>query len=186
VNTKILEESFLRFRLSPKPVTVVGMAVSDRAAKATMYIDEPGSAKNTLSRKWVDTLREDGVRFGHTLSFGESREVQTATLDELMALHGNPYFIKIDVEGHEPEVLRGLRKPVPYLSYEVNLPEFRTEGLECVEILNRLDSRGAFNYAVDCRVGLVLQEWLGARDFSAVFTACTDPSIEVFWKAASA
>jgi FkbM family methyltransferase len=90
VNTKVLEESFLRFRLNRKPVTIVGMAVSDRSTKATMYIDEPGSAKNTLSRKWVDTLREDGVRFGHTLSFGESREVQTTTLDELMARYGNP------------------------------------------------------------------------------------------------
>jgi hypothetical protein len=83
-------------------------------------------------------------------------------------------------------VLRGLKRPVPYLSYEVNLPELRTEGLECIEILNRLDPRGAFNYAVDCRVGLVLQEWRNANDFAAVFTACTDLSIEVFWKASSA
>jgi len=182
-NIDILEKSFLRYRLFPKPVTLVAKAVSDRAAKATLYIDEPGGAKNTLSRKWVDTLREDASRFGHTMTFGESREVQTTTLDDLVNAHGNPLFIKIDVEGHEPEVLRGLHRPLPFVSYEVNLPEFRSEGLECVEILNRLDPKGMFNYAVDCRVGLVLKEWLDARDFCTVFAKCTGPSIEIFWKA---
>ncbi len=64
--------------------------------------------------------------------------------------------MKIDVEGLEPSVIRGLRRPVPYLSFEVNLPEFRPEGLECVELLRTLTPTGAFNYAVKCDTGLEL------------------------------
>lgn len=69
---------------------------------------------------------------------------------------GQLFFVKIDVEGYEPHVLRGLRRLVPYLSFEVNLPEFKQEGLECVEQLANIAAAGRFNYAIDCGQGLVL------------------------------
>jgi Methyltransferase FkbM domain len=147
-----------------------------------MYVDEPGSAKNTLSRKWVDSLRSDPARFGQKLAFRNSSEIETTTLEQVTEDYGQPFFIKIDVEGHEPEVLRGLRRPLPFLSYEVNLPEFRGEALECIDILNTLDSKGTFNYAIDCGRGLALGEWLDARTFLDRLANCTEQSIEVFWK----
>ncbi|NCA71263.1 MAG: FkbM family methyltransferase [Sphingobacteriia bacterium] len=45
--------------------------------------------------------------------------VACTTLDELIDRHGLPSFIKIDVEGHEAEVLAGLTRPVPALSFEL-------------------------------------------------------------------
>jgi len=179
---QILNDMFIRYRLAPKPVVIIERAVSDSSTHQSMWIDEPGSAKNTLSKKWVDTLRTDDQRFGHKLMFTERKEVVTTTLDELVARHGLPFFIKIDVEGHEPLVLRGLKQAVPYLSFEVNLPEFRPEGLQCVELLGCLAPSGTFNYIVDCRQGLVQKEWLGPEEFSSVLNRCTAKSIEVFWK----
>jgi FkbM family methyltransferase len=44
--------------------------------------------------------------------------VPMTTLDALIARHGTPAFIKIDVEGFEAEVLAGLSRPVPALSFE--------------------------------------------------------------------
>ena len=76
-----------------------------------MWIDAPGSAKNTLSRKWANTLKDDDKRFGHTLGFEQSRQVETVTIEQLIIAHGSPFFIKIDVEGHELSVLRGMRRP---------------------------------------------------------------------------
>jgi hypothetical protein len=150
-----------------------------------MWIDEPGSAKNTLSQKWVDTLRQDESRFGHRLNFAQQREVETVTLEDLIVSYGTPIFIKIDVEGYEPQVLRGLKRPVPYLSFEVNLPEFRQEGLECIDLLGNLAAHGMFNYSVDCENGLALDRWLPLKEFREVFSSCAVPSLEVFWKTPS-
>jgi hypothetical protein len=99
-----------------------------------------------------------------------------------MATHGLPFFVKIDVEGYEPNVLRGMRRPVPYLSFEVNLPEFQPEGLECVELLARVDADGQFNYTPDCREGLALERWIDSGKFAQVLRTCSERSIEVFWK----
>jgi FkbM family methyltransferase len=181
-NRDVLREKFLKCRLSPKPVIIVDQALSDQIGVNTMWIDEPGSAKNTLSQKWVEALRCDEGRFGHTLDFAQKKQIQTTTLEELINAFGVPFFVKIDVEGFEPNVLRGLRRPVPYLSFEVNLPEFKPEGLQCVQLLGRLDAGGTFNYTADCQHGLVLERWLALPEFLRALEECPEKSIEIFWK----
>jgi len=186
-NRTILKDMFLTKRMVPKPVVIVGKAVSDTATTETMWIDKPGSALNTLSEKWADTLKTDErKRFDTTFTFKDCVKVQTTTLGDLFSSYGLPFFVKIDVEGYELHVLKGLRQPVPFLSFEVNLPEFQAEGLECVELLERQDAEGTFNYAVDCGDGLVLQKWLRPREFMPVFSDCRQKSIEVFWKSSLA
>ncbi len=183
VNGRVLEQKFLQYRLVRKPLVIVKKAISDKNSIETMWIDAPGSAKNTLNRKWVDTLRGDETRFGQRLKFSEQRQVVTTTLDQLVREHGRPFFVKIDVEGSEPDVLRGLVRAVPYLSFEVNLPEFEPEGLECVNLLRHLDKDGSFNYVVECRHGFVLNEWVDASECLRAIKRCGESSIEVFWKA---
>ena len=181
-NQDELRQRYLKYRLSQRPGVIVGKAVSDKEAVETMWVDEAGSAKNTLNLKWVETLRTDEERFGHSLTFAEQIKVETVTLEKLMKDYGEPFFIKIDVEGFELSVLRGLRKPVPYLSFEVNLPEFLQEGLKCVQLLGSMAADGLFNYVVDCQQGLVLKQWLRTQEFSNLLAQCRDPSIEVIWK----
>lgn len=179
-NQVALAQRFLRLRLVKRPVIVVPKAVSDSIRNEVMWIDAPGSALNTLSRKWVDTLRTDDSRFGTTLNFGQERSIETTTLEEIIESYGAPFYVKVDVEGHEAAVLRGLHRPIPYLSFEVNLPEFKAEGLECIERLNQIDTNTTYNYTTDCTVGLALTKWVGRSDFVAVFERLTDPSVEVF------
>lgn len=184
-NQEVLRENFLSYRLGKKPVTIVGKAVSDRNGSATFWMDAPGSAKNTLNTKWVETLKVDESRFGHTLDFAESVEVETTTLDELIRVHGVPVYIKIDVEGHEPAVLRGLTTAVRYLSFEVNLPEFRAEAEECIQLLDRLQPEGVFNYTTDCRE-MAQSAWHHKAEFLEAFGRCEEPSPEIFWRAGGA
>jgi FkbM family methyltransferase len=184
-NQVILRERFVKLRLARKPVVIVGKAVSDRSTVVPMWIDGPGSAVNTLSQKWAIALRENKERhaYGHCgLDFAQSRSVETTTLDDLIDLYGRPLFIKIDVEGYELNVIRGLRQAVPCISFEVNLPEFRPEGLQCVKLLGALSVEGKFNYAVDCGRGLMLEHWLNCAEFLRVLQQCVENTIEVFWK----
>jgi hypothetical protein len=109
--------------------------------------------------------------------------VQTITLEDMMRDYGRPFYIKIDVEGYEAAVLRGLRSPVPYISFEVNLPEFKPEALECIELLENVAAQGDLNYAPDCQRGLASERWLPKQEFVDVLDNCREPCIEVFWRA---
>jgi FkbM family methyltransferase len=181
-NQFILRQKFLTYRLAKKPVVIVGKAVSDRQSVETMWIEKPGSAMNTLSKKWADSLRVDGKRFGHALDFAHKKEIETITLGDLINTYGVPVFVKIDVEGYEALALRGLKEPVPYLSFEVNLPDFKSEGFECIEWLHGLDAGGKFNYVVEFGRGLALKNWLNHHDFAKVFDSLQEASVDVFWK----
>jgi FkbM family methyltransferase len=184
-NVEILRGKFIKYRLSPKPVFIVGKAASEKITFRTMWIDSPGSALNTLSQKWVETLRTDKRRFDNTLDvldFAEKKNVETTTLERLTVEYGSPFFVKIDVEGHELSVLKGLRRPVPYLSFEINLPEFRQEGLECLDVLRGLSSEGEFNYASDINCGLARRQWGGFEEIRPIIAGCGEKCIEVFWR----
>jgi FkbM family methyltransferase len=184
-NQQVIREKFLKLRLARKPVVIVGKAVSDKVTTETMWIDRAGSSLNTLSQKWVETLKGDKIRFKHTnssLEFAQHRVIETTTLDDLIVAHGLPFFIKIDVEGYEAKVLNGLKYRVPLLSFEANLPEFRPEALECVALLERLSADGRFNYAAEGQQSLVLETWLDAGAFSQELEKCSLNTIEVFWK----
>ena len=182
LNVEIMRRRFLMLRLPRKPLNIVPAAVSDSVGKMAMWVDAPGSAQNTLSDKWASILRNDDARFNEKFEFEATRSHNhdSRTVD---AEFGVPYFIKIDVEGFEPKVLKGLRRPVPFLSFEVNLPEFRPEGAECIDLLRDTTVSGLFNFASDFGRGLALERWLSASEFSAVFDRCSEPSIEVFWRA---
>jgi FkbM family methyltransferase len=183
LNKEILRRRFLEYRFTKKPVVIVPKAVSDSQTVETIWIDAPGSAKNSLSRKWVEILRGDKERFGESLKFSRKRKVETVTLEQLIESYGLPFFIKIDVEGYEVNVLRGLRRPVPFVSFELNLPEFEPEGEECIELLERLATGGRFNFAADCRQGLAMQRWLEKNEFMDVLRNRSEKCIEVFWAA---
>ncbi len=185
---EVLRGKFLDCRLVPKPVVIVGRAVSETVGVQTMWVDGPGSALNTLSQKWAESPKEDRKHCEHAtdvVEFAQKKSIETTTLQQLIIMHGLPFFVKIDVEGHELSVLRGLRCPVPYLSFEVNLPEFRKEGLQCLELLGGL-AAGRFNYASDCKSGLIFDRWVDQQQCSQMLENCPERCIEIFWRTALA
>ncbi len=67
--------------------------------------------------------------------------VPVVTLDAAIDIFGKPFFCKIDVEGWEPQVLTGLTRPIPLISFEFHLDELGiARALSC---LSRLAALGA-------------------------------------------
>jgi FkbM family methyltransferase len=179
-NQKTLTERFLAYRLRRKPIVVVGKAVSDRNGHETFWVSEPGFEMNTLNAKWAETLEKDPARFGRTFEFREKRQVETITLERLISTYGRPFYIKIDVEGYEPNVLKGLQTAVPYVSFEVNLPDFKSEGEQCIVRLREIAANGVFNCAIGDR--LMFSDWMSHDEFAQAFAEIREPSVEVFWR----
>ena len=61
-------------------------------------------------------------------------EVPIVTLDQLVERHGQPTFVKIDVEGFELNVLKGMSFDPRYLSFEYGVRR-KDLGLACIELL---------------------------------------------------
>ena len=68
----------------------------------------------TLSKPWIEAVQQTDS-FAH-VHWEPGATVSVITLDDLIAQYGEPAFCKIDVEGYELEVLRGLSRPLRTLS----------------------------------------------------------------------
>lgn len=97
--------------------------------------------------------------------------VRTVTLDQLIATHGKPTFMKLDIEGFEYEALKGLTQPVASVSFEYHLrPEDVEKTLRCVDHLASL-GQIAINITPAEGHSFRFSEWLTADQFRRVFPA---------------
>lgn len=97
-------------------VILVPAAAASAISAQTLHINTHNPTVSTLSSAFlVEAHDADGWR---EQTWDATLTVPTVTLDRLIGKFGCPSFIKIDVEGFEDEVLRGLTQSVPALSFE--------------------------------------------------------------------
>lgn len=116
-------------------VTVEAVALSDREGEADLHL-ATADVLSTLNTDWVEITRREGIPTEWT---GETMRVPVTTLDRLIERHGLPGYVKIDVEGFEPYVLRGLSAPVSLVSFEYQVANPQGAS-ECVRRLQQLGS----------------------------------------------
>jgi len=97
--------------------------------------------------------------------------VPVTTLDAAIAEFGTPGYIKIDVEGWELEVLKGLSQPVSLLSFEYHLIDGGAEtALVCLDYVARFGDI-KINIMTGEALKLGFPEWVTLDEFKGRFPA---------------
>jgi FkbM family methyltransferase len=99
-----------------RAVTIEPFAVGASTGVVELKLNIDNPTVSTASEAFVQAA--DGARGWEGQLWTRTIAVPMTTLDDLIARHGEPSFIKIDVEGFEAEALAGLTRPVKALSFE--------------------------------------------------------------------
>lgn len=159
-------QKYLERKFGKNPnFTLIKKGLSGKEEKLVLSISEEADSISTFLEKW-----QTG-RFSN-YQWNKKELVSCTTLDNLIKEFGLPVFCKIDVEGFEFKVLKGLSQPIKYLSFEF-AKEFFEETESC---LNYLLSLGPAKFNCDFYESMkfLFPEWVTAEELSKKFTSIDD------------
>ena len=159
----------LQQRFAGNPHLVIeGCGLAAQAGELEMSICSAANTISTFSEEWKKG-RFAGYKWDRKVS------VPVTTLDAAIVRYGRPAYIKVDVEGFELDVLRGLSSCVPLLSFEFT-SETLAIGRDCAR---HLESLGfcKFNAKLNTLDNYVSYCWLSAEELFTLLSLSSDPGM---------
>jgi FkbM family methyltransferase len=139
-------------------VVIIPRAVGSQTETQTLHLNTENPTISTISEAFLHRARDASGWEGQ--NWDDEIDVEVVTLDALIARFGVPAFVKIDVEGYEEAVLRGLSHPIKALSFEFTTI-MRDTAVASIERLALLgDYR--YNIALGESQTLTFEHWLSA------------------------
>jgi FkbM family methyltransferase len=144
----------IRRRYSCRSLVIEPSAVGAAVGSARLHVAKRDELSSILDQWVPDDMIQEVV------------EVPLTTVDALVAGHGVPAFVKIDVEGYEESVLAGMQHPVPQFSFEFHSGDVPA-AKRCVEAVARPDTR--FNLSWGEAMSFALDDWVDAETLLGEF-----------------
>ncbi|MEO5590925.1 MAG: FkbM family methyltransferase [Chitinophagaceae bacterium] len=152
---------FLQLKFG-KRITIVPKGLGEKESIKDFHIAST-SVLSSFSDEWINAVKKD--RFKEH-QWDKVIKVEMTTLNNLIEKYGLPVFIKIDVEGYELDVLKGLSHPVKMISFEYTVPEQISIVIDCIRQIEKNDPQVECNYSVGEGMKLALQQWLSVEQMN--------------------
>lgn len=157
---------------SNKKVILVEKAIGEKEGRGRLMLNDI-HILSSMSKSWIKSVKTSGRFSGY--KWEKTVVVPMTTLDKLIKQYGRPAFCKIDVEGFEEQVIKGLSQPIKALSFEF-VPEFIDSTISCIKHLSRL-GMNQFNYSLGEIPRLVLPKWVSPDEIGEILLSLPNKTI---------
>ncbi|MHB8206946.1 FkbM family methyltransferase [Mucilaginibacter sp.] len=126
-------------------IALVKKGLGEAEAVKSFHLSDD-STISSFSDDWISAVKKTS-RFKEK-KWNKTVSVEMTTVDHVIKLYGQPSFIKIDVEGYELEVLKGLSQSINMISFEYTVPEQPERAVQCIEQIEKFNESIECNYSI--------------------------------------
>jgi len=146
-----------------KNIKTINFAIGNKESESTITVCEDDTL-SSMSKEYIKKMVS--IKELSNLEWNQRQKVKVTTIDKLIQKYGIPNYIKIDVEGYEWEVLRGLSTPINLISFEFNT--YLLNAFEnCTKLLSKL-GHYEYNYEIREKKNLILPRWVEKKQIEKI------------------
>ncbi|MCO5732479.1 FkbM family methyltransferase [Rhizobium sp. SSA_523] len=149
---------FLERHLAKRLLALERVAVGREMGEIDLHISTRHPTVTSISPEFLAAAKQS-PGFS-SVDWDSKVRVPMTTLESLVSRYGRPDFCKIDVEGVEADILRGMEAPLPLIAFEY-IPSMMALTEAAIEVLEQ-KGRYRFNRVIGESHRFHAEEWVDA------------------------